>query len=131
MKNLIKKISILLMLNSFANGAIIVTMVNESPEIKKILADSIINDVKRDIKNLYYDKENFYLKVRCNIDYNGKFVYKGIAESEGGYNNKILVIKKLEDIKQKGFYDEMKMIQKIDKKNEDTPLYFYFDITQE
>ena len=100
-------------------------------EIKKYLTDTIINDVKRNIKNLYYDKENFYLKVSCNVDYNGRFTYRAITESKGGYKNKVLVIERLEYIKQKGFYDEMKLIQKLDKKNEDTPLYFSFDVIQE
>ncbi len=59
-----------------------------------------------------FDNENFYLKIKVFVSSNGNMRYILLNQSQGGYNNKILVINKLEEIKKISFQKEMKSIQK-------------------
>lgn len=115
MKNLIKKISILLMLNSYAFCDVQVKAEEESNNMNPFLTSSIEIEILSKIKQIKFNNEKFYLKTKCMINSLGVFSYRFISESqsESGYQNKVLIMNELEKLKKHSFIDDMKRIQSL------------------
>lgn len=128
MKNLIKKISILLMLNSYAFCDVQIKVDYNSYSMNQSLGANIQNEILGKIRYLKFDNQKFTLKTKCMINSVGKFNYRFISESKSGYDNKVLIMNELEKLKEHSFIDEMKSIQRIKKDYEYKDLSFEFEV---
>lgn len=130
MKNLIKKISILLILNSYAFCDVQIKTDYDSYSMNPLLGSRVENEILGKIRYLKFDNQKFTLKTKCMVNSLGVFNYRFISESqsESGYENKVLIMNELEKLKKHSFIDEMKSIQKIKKDYEYKDLSFEFEV---
>ena len=75
-----------------------------------------------------YNDEKFYLKIKVFISSNGKMRYIFLNQSLEGYNNKIKVFNKLEELKKYDFNEDMKRIKKIKKELEYKEFNFIYEV---
>lgn len=114
-----KIIFIFLILISFSNGLNAYSKYNnvdfeyfEKNNIKYYHYQGILNSIVDMSLDNNFENENFYLKIKVFVSSNGNMRYIFLNQSQEGYNNKILVMNKLEEIKKMGFKEKMKSIQK-------------------
>lgn len=133
MKNLIKKISILLILNSYAFCDVII---KDEKEDNGTTPYAIINTkgaILSKIRQIKFNNEKFYLKTKCMINSLGVFNYRFISESqsESGYENKVLIKNELEKLKEHSFIDEIKKIQDLGENYKYRDFIYEFNIINE
>lgn len=122
---------ILLLLNCFSFAEIEIKTEYAEKEENWILSNRIKYQIESSLKDLNYNNESFYLKGTCYINSRGNLIYKLNKESKEGYNNKILIVEKLNEFKEKGFKEERKTINKMDKNYEYKDIIFIFEAIQE
>ena len=125
-----KILLVLLIINCFAFGKAKIKYDYESTEINQTLVNSKINYILSNFKNINYNNESFYLKGTCYINSLGVLKYRLIKESDEGYNNKILIVNKLEELKKDEYEDIRKIINQYDIKNKYKDIIFTFEIEQ-
>lgn len=133
MKNLIKKISILLILNSYAFCEVTVKAEKDNNSMTPYLISSMKSEILYKIEKIKFNNEKFYLKTKCMINSLGVFNYRFISESqsESGYENKVLIMNELEKLKKHSFIDEIERIQALGEKYKYRDISFEFEAKQE
>lgn len=125
-----KKILLLTMLNCFSFAEVEIKTEYTTAEENWILSDRIKYEIKSSLKDLNYDNESFYLKGTCYINSTGKLIYRLNKESNEGYNNKVLIVQKLNELKEKGFKEDREIINKMDKSYDYKDIIFTFEAEQ-
>jgi hypothetical protein len=131
---MIKKILItILMLFSLVNGDYLrninIKVIKNSSNMDYYSTDRIVNNIYNKMNKTKYNIQNFSLNVKCYVSSNGKFRYKLLKESKEGYNNKILIVKKLEELKEISFKDEMESITEFKKDYKYKELVFEMEVS--
>ncbi len=121
---------ILLLLNCFSFAEIEIKTEYTNKNENWILSNRIKYQIESNLKDLNYNNESFYLKGTCYINSNGKLIYKLNKESNGGYNNKVLIVEELEKLKLKGFKEDRETINKMDENYNYKDIIFTFEVEQ-
>lgn len=106
-----------------------IKIIKESLNINYDVSQRIIYNIKRELKKTNFNEEIFYLKIKCFINWDGTFKYKLLKESKEGYNNKILIVKRLEEMKRKDFKNDMEYISRKDENYKYKELIFEMEVS--
>lgn len=120
----------LLILNCFSFAEVETKTEYTAEDENWILSNRIKYQIESSLKDLNYNNEKFYLKGTCYINSRGNLTYKLNKESNGGYNNKILIVQKLNELKEKGFKEDRETINKMDEKYNYKDIIFTFETEQ-